>query len=121
MPKSPPSSMQISLRPRLNSHAHAHWPQLTGMTVRHRTGLAYVAGGLPGETPLPPRRLRFTGAPHTWGLSPQVAGRDGREDGTLPSGPPKESPEEALDCACALYLDPIGPLLPVPSTRVPRS
>jgi hypothetical protein len=69
-------------------------------------------------------RLRFHGAPHTWGFAIYLASRDGYEDNFLPSGRPSGSPEEALDCACGLYPgDPTAwitksaPFWPSPSTR----
>ena len=34
-----------------------------------------------------------------------LVSRDGYEDSVLPSGLPIGEPEEALDCACGLYLD----------------
>jgi hypothetical protein len=34
-----------------------------------------------------------------------LASRDGYEDAILPSGYPVGTPEEALDCACGLYLN----------------
>ncbi|MFJ9777924.1 hypothetical protein ACIRVF_42915 [Kitasatospora sp. NPDC101157] len=122
MPKNPPPSMQVSLRQRLSDHARAHWPQLTGVTIRYRAGFAYVAGELPGEEPLPLCRLRFTGVLHTWGFALYLASRDGYEDNILPSGSPAGSPEEALDCACALYLgNPTGRPLSDASTPALRS
>lgn len=106
MPKNPPESMQHHLRLRLGAHAKGHWPQLTGVQVRFRSGFAYVAGELPGEDqPLPLCRLRFTGVLHTWGFALYLASSGKYEDNFLPTGLPSGSPEQALDCACGLYLD----------------
>ncbi|WP_434592928.1 hypothetical protein [Streptomyces sp. A5-4] len=105
MPKNPPESMQHSLRQRLNDHARNRWPQLAGVKVRYRAGFAYVEGELTDGECLPLCRLRFTGVLHTWGFALYLASRDGYEDNILPSGLPAGSPEEALDCACHLYLD----------------
>ncbi|WP_251065834.1 hypothetical protein [Streptomyces sp. ISL-36] len=105
MPKNPPESMQHHLRQRLNDHARQNWPQLTGVTVRYRSGFAYVAGEVPDSDPLPLCRLRFTGVLHTWGFALYLASRGGYADNVLPSGLPFGSPEDALDCACGLYLD----------------
>ena len=33
-----------------------------------------------------------------------LASKDGYEDSLLPSGRPSGTPQEALDCACGLYL-----------------
>jgi hypothetical protein len=104
MPKNPPESMQRSLRQRLNEHAAARWPALAGIDVRYRSGFAYVDGRLPDGDVLKLCRLRFTGRLHTWGFAVWLASRDGYEDSLLPTGYPAGSPEEALDCACGLYL-----------------
>jgi hypothetical protein len=104
VPKNPPESMQRSLRQRLNEHAAARWPALAGIEVRHRAGFAYVDGRLPDGEVLKLCRLRFTGRLHTWGFAIWLASRDAYEDNFLPTGLPAGSPEEALDCACGLYL-----------------
>lgn len=106
MPKNPPESMQHHLRQRLTAHAKEHWPQLNGVSVRFRTGFAYVDGQLPApaQEVLPLCRLRFGGVLHTWGFALYLASSGRYEDNILPSGLPSGSPEEALDCACTLYL-----------------
>ena len=38
-------------------------------------------------------------------FSAHLASRDGYEDAILPSGYPVGTPDEALDCACGLYLN----------------
>ena len=43
--------------------------------------------------------------PKTTGFGLYLASSDRYENQTLPSGFPSGSPEEALDCACRLYLD----------------
>jgi hypothetical protein len=104
VPKNPPESMQRHLRLRLNDRAKERWPGLAGVGVRFRAGFAYVDGELPGGEVLPLCRLRFGGALHTWGFALYLASNDRYEDNILPSGLPVGSPEEALDCACGLYL-----------------
>jgi hypothetical protein len=105
VPKNPPESMQHHLSHRLNARAKERWPQLTRVQVRFRSGFAYVEGELPGEEgPIPLCRLRFTGVLHTWGFALYLASREKYEDNFLPTGLPFGSPEEALDCACGLYL-----------------
>jgi hypothetical protein len=39
------------------------------------------------------------------GFAVYLATQDGYEDSVLPSGYPAGTPEEALDCACGLYLN----------------
>ena len=56
-------------------------------------------------TTLPLCRLRYHGSAGIWGFAIYLASRDGYEDNLLPSGLPAGSPEEALDCACGLYLN----------------
>jgi hypothetical protein len=48
-----------------------------------------------------------TGEPaaHTWGFATYRARHDDYEDSYLPNGMTGGSPEEALDCACGLYLN----------------
>jgi hypothetical protein len=49
--------------------------------------------------------LGYTGSASMWGFAVYLASRDGYQDSVLPSGLPVGSPQEALDCACGLYLD----------------
>jgi hypothetical protein len=49
-------------------------------------------------------RLRHGGSASRWGFAVYLASRDGYEDSILPSGMFAGTPEEALDCACGLYL-----------------
>jgi hypothetical protein len=48
--------------------------------------------------------LRYGGSASTWGFGLYLASRNGYEDSVVPSGSFAGSPEEALDCACGLYL-----------------
>ncbi len=113
MPKPPPESTKTSLRQRLTSHARTRWPALAAVNVRYRGAFAYIDGQLPDGVTLPLCRLRYTGSASIWGFAIYLASRDGYEDNVLPSGLPAGSPEEALDCACGLYLnDPTAWLQP---------
>jgi hypothetical protein len=105
MPKNPPESMQHNLRQRLNQQARTRWPQLSSVNVRFRAGYAYIDGVLLDAEVLPLCRLRFGGVLHSWGFAIYLASKDGYQDSVLPSGTPSGSPEEALDCACGLYLN----------------
>ena len=116
MPKNPPESMQHHLRVRLNEHAKTRWPALERVEVRFRAGFAYVDGIETDGQVLKLCRLRFHGALHTWGFAIYLASRDGYEDNFLPSGRPSGSPEEALDCACGLYLGDPTAWITKPST-----
>ncbi len=117
MPKNPPESMQHHLRVRLNERARERWPALARIEVRYRAGFAYVDGVLPDGQLQRLCRLRFGGVLHTWRFAIYLASKDGYEDSVLPSGLPVGSPEEALDCACGLYLGDPTAWLTEPSTN----
>jgi hypothetical protein len=101
----PPESTKTSLRQRLRARANERWPQLADLTIRHHGGFAYVNGQLADGTTLPLFRLRYGGSANSWGFAIYLASRNGYEDTVLPSGYPVGTPEEALDCACGLYLN----------------
>jgi hypothetical protein len=116
---SPPASTKTSLGQRLRERARQRWPQLAGIDVRFRGQFAYVTGQLPDGGELPLCRLRYVGYASTWGFAIYRASHDDYQDNYLPSGQPSGTPEEALDCACGLYLaDPTGWLTP-PGTDTP--
>lgn len=100
----PPESTKTSLRQRLAARARERWPQLAGITVRYHGEFAYVAGQLPDGTTLPLCRLRYAGSASTWGFAIYRASHDDYHKSVLPSGFPAGTPQEALDCACGLYL-----------------
>jgi hypothetical protein len=113
VPKPPPESTKASLRQRLTKHANTRWAALAAVNVRYRGMFAYIDGQLPDGTVLPLCRLRYNGSASTWGFAIYLASRNGYEDNILPSGLHAGSPEEALDCACGLYLnDPTAWLQP---------
>lgn len=101
----PPESTKNSLQYRLNAHARAHWPQVKTLDVRYRGQFAYVQAELADGTTQPLIRLRYGGSAQHWGFGLYLASSDRYENQILPSGSPNGSPEEALDCACSLYLD----------------
>jgi hypothetical protein len=100
-----PESTRDSLLYRLNDHARQRWPGLARVTVRHRAGFAYVDGHLADGSVLPLCRLRYVGYANRWGFAIYLASKHGYEDSALPSGHPSGTAEEALDCACGLYLN----------------
>ncbi|MFF5056121.1 hypothetical protein ACFY1S_23365 [Micromonospora sp. NPDC000663] len=105
MAKAPPESTKTSLRQRLAAHARSHWPALAALDVRYHGSFAYVTGRLPDGTTLPLCRLPYAGYANLWGFAIYLASKDGYEDSFLPSGRTAGTAEEALDCACGLYLD----------------
>jgi hypothetical protein len=100
----PPESTKTSLGQRLRAHARERWPALVGVNVRHRGTFAYIDGQLADETTLPLCRLRYGGYANQWGFAIYLASKDGYQDSILPNGQPVGTAEEALDCACGLYL-----------------
>lgn len=74
------------------------------MRVRFRANFAYVDGEIAEGPTIPLFRLRYGGSASLWGFAIYLASRDGYEDSVLPSGMSAGSPEDALDCACGLYL-----------------
>jgi hypothetical protein len=103
--KAPPASTRTSLTQRLNHRARARWPALASVEVRFRANFAYVDGRYPDGTVLKLCRLRYGGSAHTWGFALYRASHDDYQDNFLPTGMPVGTAEEALDCACGLYLN----------------
>ena len=74
------------------------------MKLRFRSNFAYVDGGIVDGPTIPLCRLRYGGMASTWGFAIYRASHNDYEDSFLPSGSMGGSPQEALDCACGLYL-----------------
>jgi hypothetical protein len=49
-------------------------------------------------------RLRYGGSASTWGFALYLASTDEYQDAILPTSGFAGTPEDALDCACGLYL-----------------
>ena len=104
MPATIPESTKTSLQQRLTARAQERWPALAEVQVRFRGRFAYVDGELDSGEVLALCRLRYVGSATVWGFAIYLASKDGYEDSILPSGRPSGTPQEALDCACGLYL-----------------
>ena len=105
-----PDSTKISLRQRLVAHAQQRWPALNDLDVHYRAGFAYVTGSTADDQALPLCRLRYAGSAHTWGFAIYRASHDDYQDAVLPDGRSAGTAQDALDCACGLYLnDPTAP------------
>jgi len=100
----PPDSTKSSLAQKLTARARASWPQLAAVHVRHRGAFAYVDGELPDGETVKLMRLRYGGSASIWGFALYLASTDKYQDNILPTGDFAGSPEDALDCACGLYL-----------------
>ena len=105
MATSPPTSTKNSLRQRITAHARTRWPTLERVEIRHRGRFAYLDAQLPDGDVQPLCRLRYGGSAHRWGFAIYRASHDNYQDSILPTGQPAGTPEEALDCACGLYLN----------------
>ncbi len=101
-----PDSTKGSLQWKLAARRRDRWPQLQEVRVRYRANLAYVDGVLPDGDVLPLCRLRYGGSATYFGFAIALVrgGREVYEDSVLPNGAFDGTPEEALDCACGLYL-----------------
>ncbi len=100
-----PDSTKVSVQQRLSARAQERWPALASISVRHRAGFAYVTGHLADGEALPLCRLRYAGYANSWGFAIYRASHDDYEDSILPSGSFAGTAEDALDCACGLYLN----------------
>jgi len=99
-----PESTKTSVHQQLLQRARERWPQLADVQVRFRGRFAYVDGELASGEALPLCRLRYAGSATTWGFAIYLASKDGYQDSVLPNGLPSGTPQDALDCACGLYL-----------------
>jgi len=99
-----PASTKDSLEWKLAARRLERWPQLAEVQVRYRGPLVYVACVLPGGEVLPLCRLRYGGYASAFGFAIYRASADRYEDSILPSGGFEATPEEALGCACGLYV-----------------
>ena len=101
-----PDSTRSSLTLRLLQRQEERWPALKNLTVRFRGEYAYVDGETPdGEGQVEPLfRLRYGGSASEWGFAIYTWSGERYEESILPSGAWTGTPQEALDCACGLYL-----------------
>jgi hypothetical protein len=100
-----PTSTRTSLAQRLEQRRRERWPGLARVSVRARGNFAYISGTAADREALPLCRLRYGGPASRWGFAIYLPSKDGYEDSALPSGMTAGTPEEALDCACGLYLN----------------
>lgn len=100
-----PQSAKDELERRLAAYARTRRPQVAEFRVRYRAAFAWIEAELPDGELLPLIRLRYLGSADDWGFGLYLASSDKYEDQILPTGGFTGTPEEALDCACELYLD----------------
>jgi hypothetical protein len=102
-----PDSARRALTHRLELRRRQRWPELADLSIRYRASFAYLQGTTAEDDSLPLCRLRYLGSPDQWGFAIYLASKDSYEDSILPRGSFTGVPEEALDCACGLYLNDI--------------
>jgi hypothetical protein len=100
-----PDGARRALARRLDLRRQQRWPDLLDLNIRYHGSFAYVQGVTADQESLPLCRLRYLGSPHEWGFAIYLASKDGYEDSILPRGSFTGAAEEALDCACGLYLN----------------
>lgn len=106
MPPAIPPRIKLETERRAQDHQAARWPQLREVRVRYRGSFAYVEATLPDGDNQPLFRLTWTGhRDQRWGFAVWLASKDGYERSVLPSGDHMGTIEEAMDCACGLYLN----------------
>jgi hypothetical protein len=94
----------------LDHHASLHWPQLGEVVTRWRGGYGYVIGypdtdAEPTDADaIPLCRLGYLGDENLWEFALYDPATDTYQDTVLPNGASTGSPQEALDCACAVHL-----------------
>ena len=103
-----PDGTRATLARRLDAHRQQRWPQLSDLNIRYRAIFAYLEGATDDDASLPLCRLRYLGSSDNWGFAIYLASKDGYEDSILPTGSFTGTPEQALDCACGLYLNDIA-------------
>jgi hypothetical protein len=103
-----PDTIRRGLARRLDVHRQQRWPELVELGLRCRGDFAYLTGLTADEEhPMSLCRLRYLGSADHWGFAIYLASKDGYEDSILPTGGFTGPPEDALDCACGLYLNDI--------------
>ena len=110
-----PDSTKTSLEQRLHTRARERWPQITTLQIRHRGTFSYIDATLHDATTLKLCRLRYAGSAHQWQFAIYRASHDDYDKSVLPSGYPAGTAQEALDCACGLYLGDTAAWLDPPS------
>jgi hypothetical protein len=88
----------------LDHYASQRWPQLEEVTIRWHGSYGYITGYVTEDEGIPLCRIAYTGSPHNWEFAIYQASTETYQESVLPGGSPAGTPQEALDCACGLYL-----------------
>jgi hypothetical protein len=88
----------------LDHHASQRWPQLEEVTIRWHGSYYYVSGYVTEDDAIPLCRIAYLVSPGDWGFAIYQASTETYQESILPGGSHTGTPQEALDCACGLYL-----------------
>jgi hypothetical protein len=99
-----PQTTKDHLERQLAIHARTRWPQVVQLHSRYRAAFVWIDAELTDGEIVPLIRLRYLGSAEDWGFGLYLASTDKYEDQVLPTGSFTGTPEEALDCACELFL-----------------
>ena len=100
-----PDNTRRLLARRLDTHRQQRWPNLAELSIRFRGDFVYLTStDLTGD-PMLLCRLTYKKNVELWGFAIYLASRDAYENSILPNGRLTGTPEQALDCACGLYLN----------------
>ena len=100
-----PDTTRRLLTRRLNAHRQQRWPNLTDLDIRYRGDYVYLTTTDFTGDPMPLCRLTYNKNAELWGFAIYLASRDAYQNSILPNGRLTGTPEQALDCACGLYLN----------------
>ena len=100
-----PDNTRRLLARRLDTHRQQRWPTLDELSVRYRANFVYITTTTFTGEPMPLFRLTYRRNPEYWGFAIYLASHDRYENSILPNGTHTATPEQALDCACGLYLN----------------
>jgi hypothetical protein len=100
-----PDTARRQLARRLDLHRQQRWPNLNELDIRFRGDFVYLTSTDFTGDPMPLCRLTYKKNPELWGLAIYLASHDAYENSILPNGRLTGTPEQALDCACGLYLN----------------
>jgi hypothetical protein len=73
--------------------------------VRFRSPCAYIEATMPDGYHQPPFGLRWVNNRDRWAFAMWLPRKGGYEESMLPSGASAGTVEEAINCACGLYLN----------------
>jgi hypothetical protein len=103
-----PERARLELERRLETHWRRRWPQLKDARVRFRSPYAYIEATHSDGYDQPLFRLRWTNNRDRWAFAIWLASKNSYEESMLPTGSFVGTVEQAMDCACGLYLNDIS-------------